>query len=128
VCTLLETVRTLPAVRAAGRKARHDWEARAARLGARAVGYYRWSDERLCLETERLWNCLWPHLASHGGDVGRDLLDFGCGTGRFSIRLAAQGYRVTGVDIARPLIKLAARAASPQIDLQIIEPGARLPF
>src|SRR5690606_30093082 len=128
ICTLLEAGRTLPAVRAAGRKARHDWEARAARLGARAVGYYRWSDERLCLETERLWNCLWLHLASYGGDVGRDLIDFGCGTGRFSIRLADKGYHVTGVDIARSLVKLAARAASPQINLQIIEPGVRLTF
>jgi SAM-dependent methyltransferase len=41
---------------------------------------------------------------------GRATLDLGCGEGRFARALAAEGHRVTGVDVAPELIELARRA------------------
>ncbi|MBN2380194.1 methyltransferase domain-containing protein [candidate division WOR-3 bacterium] len=39
------------------------------------------------------------------------VLDIGCGVGREAIALAKQGYRVTGIDIAKPLVVAARRNA-----------------
>jgi 2-polyprenyl-3-methyl-5-hydroxy-6-metoxy-1,4-benzoquinol methylase len=50
------------------------------------------------------------------GDVtGLDILDLGCGTGRFSRWLAAQGARVTGVDFSADTLELARRASGPDL-------------
>ncbi|MCC7352659.1 MAG: methyltransferase domain-containing protein [Anaerolineae bacterium] len=38
-------------------------------------------------------------------------LDYGCGTGRFSLPLAAQGYQVTGFDIASNMVAQAQNKA-----------------
>jgi SAM-dependent methyltransferase len=38
-----------------------------------------------------------------------DVLDLGCGTGRLALAMAAAGYRVTGVDPARPSLDAARR-------------------
>jgi SAM-dependent methyltransferase len=44
------------------------------------------------------------------GDVaGREVLDFGCGSGENSLLLARRGARVTGVDISTALLSLASR-------------------
>src|SRR5580704_8775617 len=42
------------------------------------------------------------------GDVGRkEVLDLGCGTGRQTLRLAAKGARVTGVDQSEGMLEKA---------------------
>jgi SAM-dependent methyltransferase len=41
---------------------------------------------------------------------GRATLDLGCGEGRFARALAADGHRMTGVDVAPELVQLARRA------------------
>lgn len=43
---------------------------------------------------------------------GVDVLDVGCGVGRWSLQLAEQGNRVTGVDISPAMIALAKRRAA----------------
>lgn len=46
------------------------------------------------------------------GDVsGLGILDVGCGTGRWSVRLAKRGAIVTGIDISKEMIKLAKERA-----------------
>ncbi len=43
---------------------------------------------------------------------GGPLLDLACGTGRMALRMAAQGYQVTGVDIVPEMIARARKKAS----------------
>jgi SAM-dependent methyltransferase len=44
--------------------------------------------------------------------LGGPLLDLACGTGRMALRMAAQGYQVTGVDIVPEMIAQARQKAS----------------
>ena len=50
----------------------------------------------------------WAHL------LGGPLLDLACGTGRMALRMAAQGYQVTGVDIMPEMIAWARQKAAKQ--------------
>jgi ubiquinone/menaquinone biosynthesis C-methylase UbiE len=58
------------------------------------------------------------------------VLDLGCGTGRDSIFLAAQGFSVKGVDAARSGLEIARRVSTEQTArVEFIEADAReLPF
>jgi SAM-dependent methyltransferase len=44
--------------------------------------------------------------------LGNPLLDLGCGTGRMALRLTAQGYQVTGVDVVPEMIAHARQKAA----------------
>src|SRR5579859_1653893 len=46
--------------------------------------------------------------------LGGPLLDLACGTGRMALRMAAQGYQVTGVDITPEMIARARQKAAQQ--------------
>lgn len=46
-----------------------------------------------------------------GAGDGRRLLDVGCGPGRHAVRLAQQGWAVTGVDVSQEFLDLAAEEA-----------------
>lgn len=50
-------------------------------------------------------------VATLGARPGEDWLDVGCGTGAVAERAAAGGANVTGVDLAAPLVEIAARRA-----------------
>lgn len=56
----------------------------------------------------RLWGPLWDKIDLSGAAV----LDYGCGSGAFSRRLASLGARVSGVDISPELIGTARVRAS----------------
>ena len=43
---------------------------------------------------------------------GMKILDMGCGTGNFSIKLAEKGCHVTGADISDEMLKIARKKAS----------------
>jgi SAM-dependent methyltransferase len=81
------------------------WEDRARRQGAGAAGY---TDQAMDAYEDRLRGAAIERLLGRG--AGRRLLDAGCGTGRWSVRLAAAGWVVTGVDISGELIGMAVRA------------------
>jgi SAM-dependent methyltransferase len=50
-------------------------------------------------------------LDAVGNVEGADVIDLGCGEGRFSRMLASLGARVTGVDLSAPMIAAAAGAS-----------------
>lgn len=49
-------------------------------------------------------------LLDRGIVPGSEILDAGCGTGRYAIELARRGYVVHGVDLSPDLVDIAARA------------------
>ena len=51
-------------------------------------------------------------LVEQGIYPGADVLDAGCGTGRYSMELARRGYRVHGIDASADLIAIARRGVS----------------
>jgi SAM-dependent methyltransferase len=81
------------------------WEERTRLYGARAAGY---SDAAMDAYEDRLRRSAIERLV--GGGEGRRLLDAGCGSGRWSIRLAEAGWVVTGADISHRLLALAPSA------------------
>src|SRR5262245_48484257 len=44
--------------------------------------------------------------------AGAEILDVPCGHGRIAVRLAAAGYRVTGLDVTELFLEVAAREAA----------------
>lgn len=84
---------------------REYWEERARRHGARAAGY---RDDAMDSYEDRLRRSAIARLVGDGH--GRELLDAGCGSGRWSVFLAQAGWVVTGVDISQELIRLAQPA------------------
>ncbi|HEX9097950.1 MAG TPA: class I SAM-dependent methyltransferase [Candidatus Dormibacteraeota bacterium] len=81
------------------------WEERTRLYGARAAGY---SDVAMDAYEDRLRRAAIERLVGRG--EGRRLLDAGCGSGRWSIRLAKAGWVVTGADISHGLLALAPSA------------------
>src|SRR5207248_4787355 len=58
--------------------------------------------------------------------LGGPLLDLACGTGRMALRLAAQGYQVTGVDLVPEMIARARRkAAARSVSIEWVVADAR---
>jgi len=44
-----------------------------------------------------------------GGDVGKSILDVGCGNGRHTLELARRGYDVTGIDLSTSMLTQAKK-------------------
>jgi SAM-dependent methyltransferase len=66
-------------------------------------------------------------LRGAGGAVsGKQILDFGCGTGRVTEWLVSRGGSVTGVDITPEMVDVARRRA-PSANIVLLD-GTKLPF
>ena len=55
-----------------------------------------------------------PFIEQWARKLGGPVLDLACGTGTIAIRLARQGYQVTGLDIIPEMIEWASRKATAQ--------------
>ncbi len=94
------------------------WNQRCRRLGRRAPGYYRLSDAAYRQTTDAWWERLHPLFQAGQLPAHSRVLDFGCGEGRFARRLAALEFAVTGVDISREMLGVAARSSHPNLTLR----------
>ena len=100
--------------RAAPPDAAHYWSERARRWGPRAVLDLRHDPAQVAEVTERQRREIFPHLREALDGSERTLVDFGCGTGRFTAELARLiGGRALGFDICAEL--LAAAPSDPAI-------------
>lgn len=63
--------------------------------------YWKWHDALT-------WDYLKPFLPEN---LSAEVVDLGCGTGKWATRIAQSGYRVTGVDISGKMIDQARRKA-----------------
>jgi len=55
-------------------------------------------------------------------EEGMNILDAGCGTGNFSIKLAKRGARVTGIDLSTEMMAVAKEKANRKnIDIEFLE-------
>lgn len=125
---LLDIIKDLPISREKRQSTVTMWDERATRFQHRSVGYYRWNETRFQEETERWWERLYVPFLKLSGNQVRSILDFGCGVGRFSVRLASCGLDVTGVDISLRMLHLAYITEASRIKLLQISPSAPLPF
>src|SRR5665647_1031796 len=50
-------------------------------------------------------------------EPGMKVLDVGCGTGNFSVKLAHQGCQITGIDLSAEMLKVAREKARQNPDL-----------
>ena len=67
-----------------------------------------------------------PFVDQWARSLGGPLLDLACGTGRMALRLAAQGYQVTGVDVVPEMIAQARqKAAERSVSIEWVVADAR---
>jgi ubiquinone/menaquinone biosynthesis C-methylase UbiE len=76
--------------------------------------------------------CLWGRADEFFFDLaaetpGAQVLDLGCGTGRITLRLAAAGHRVTGVDPAEASLEAARRKPGAEQVSWMVGTAADLP-
>ncbi len=64
-----------------------------------------------------------------GAGYGDSIADIGCGRGRHAIRLAVNGFRVTGLDLSERSIAVARRRASEEnVDVRFVVGDMRSPL
>jgi ubiquinone/menaquinone biosynthesis C-methylase UbiE len=78
----------------------------------------------LAAQTEAIWPQEWPLMTRYGLAPGTRVLDVGCGTGEFELRLAraVPGLDLTGVDVEESSLALARERAAR------VPPPTRLRF
>lgn len=74
-------------------------------------GFWRWHDSLT-------WDYLKPYLPR---DLSTRIVDLGCGTGKWTAKLARSGYRVTGVDISIKMLDQAQRKIESQGDVRRVD-------
>jgi SAM-dependent methyltransferase len=102
------------------------WEDRARAYGPRAILNLGHKEDEIEAVTRYQVETIFPHLTRSLRGDERVALDFGCGTGRFTLHLARLiGGRAVGVDPIRTLLDLAP--AGPGVEYRISD-GRRIPL
>jgi SAM-dependent methyltransferase len=101
-----------------------------ARIVRRAVPDLAFDDPRLAalydfFDADR--SDLDVYLAIARGLSAHDILDLGCGTGTFALKLAQQGFEVTGADPARASVEIARAKPDAERVHWIVGDAAALP-
>jgi ubiquinone/menaquinone biosynthesis C-methylase UbiE len=84
-----------------------------------ATSYDAWYTEKMGMFVDKVETELAFHMIKM--EEGMKILDVGCGTGNFSVKLAKMGCRVTGIDVSDEMLSIARNKAKDQnlnIDFQ----------
>jgi len=81
------------------------WDIRSKKSGIYAVGHANWSPQQFNQQTEIWWKKFQVYLSNLDSLFIKKVLDFGCGTGRFSVRLRQMFDAVVGLDLSSEMIK-----------------------
>src|SRR3989344_5691712 len=93
-----------------------------------ASAYDRWYDTPVGRLVDRLEkDAVFALVEPQRGDL---VLDLSCGTGNYALALAQRGFRVVGVDVSEPMLRVArAKARRGGIALALVRAdGGALPF
>ena len=93
-----------------------------------AAAYDRWYDTPVGRFVDRLEkDAVFALVEPQRGDL---VLDLSCGTGNYALALAQRGFRVVGVDVSEPMLRVArAKARRGGIALALVRAdGGALPF
>jgi ubiquinone/menaquinone biosynthesis C-methylase UbiE len=124
--TVLTTLKRIARCALGPRRGIAYWEARAKEFGARSVLNISHSEQEMAAVTAAQVREIFPHLKAQLKGKERLILDYGCGPGRFTAKLAeAIGGKAVGVDPIKTLIDLAP--AAPNTSYQIGRNG-RIPL
>ena len=94
------------------------WEKRALQYGARSVLNIAHTAEEVVAVTEMQVREIFPFLEQELNGSEKVILDYGCGPGRFTTKLADLIHgEAIGVDPIKPLIDLAPRATNVRYEL-----------
>lgn len=73
-----------------------------------------------------LWEKYISEMIETHSNKGKKVLDLGCGTGEIAIRLAKQGFEVTGIDLSEEMLAVANdKAAENGVKLFLLEQDMR---
>ena len=97
-------------------------------FGSIAAGYEAWYATPL----GRLVDRLEKHvvLGLIGDRAEGAALDLSCGTGNYTVALARRGFRVVGIDVSEPMLRVArAKGAQASLDIALVQADVHaLPF
>lgn len=103
------------------------WEKRAQTMGRRAVGHVKHNDAQCKAQISEWWKRLGVQVSSRLKDYETNILDYGCGVGRFTPLLnGIPGKTAYGVDVSPRMVEMAKEGA-PSVDFRVVSPRA-LPF
>lgn len=77
-----------------------------------ALEYDNWYEEKIGRFVDRIETDLAFRMLKI--NKGMKIIDIGCGTGNFSIKLAKRGCHVTGIDVSEKMLKIARKKACEQ--------------
>jgi len=104
------------------------WDERASSVGRRGVAHTAWTNSTFLAETEEWWKRIARQLGHRLKPKDARVLDFGCGVGRWTARIAKElGREVFGVDVSPTMVAM-ARKDHPALDFRAINPTKPLPF
>jgi glycosyltransferase involved in cell wall biosynthesis/2-polyprenyl-3-methyl-5-hydroxy-6-metoxy-1,4-benzoquinol methylase len=104
------------------------WNARVRKHGARAAVHTGWSEAQFEHGTKEWWSIIDQYLSALLPNGQERVLDYGCGGGRFTAKLAQRGFLVDALDISQEMLAIASAVTHDSARFQLLSPATPLPY